>query len=160
MLQVKILRFHPVQPWLAFTDTNQSVVVWNWSTEQVSRLANRCRYSLARTSFAARLPGLGWTSVAVQVVCEFQLAAAEEVAAQDLLLQQLAQRDSQFYGSPPSETAGMPKSASPGSVKDIRFLDTETCFWQLAWQHSQQLKAYSSSGIPHIGVIIKPFMFT
>ncbi|KAK9807986.1 hypothetical protein WJX73_010745 [Symbiochloris irregularis] len=69
--KVKLLQFHPVQPWLAFSDTNQLVTVWNWATEQV--------------------------------VCEFALPAAEESALQDA--------------------------------------------------HFQLLKAYSSSGIPHVGMV-------
>ena len=85
------------------------------------------------------------------MVCEFQIAGAEEAAIQDALLQQLAQKDPQFYGTAPAESAGQVKTAAPGAVKDLCFLDTETCFWQLSQQHFQQLHAYSSSGIPHVG---------
>ena len=85
------------------------------------------------------------------MVCEFLLAGAEDTAAQDMLLQQLAQKDPQFYGPVTADPSAQVKTAAPGAVRAICFLDTETCFWQLAWQHFQQLKAYSSSGIPHIG---------
>ena len=43
------------------------------------------------------------------------------------------------------------KPTVAGSVRDVAFLDTETCFWQLARQQFQQLKAYSASQFPHIG---------
>ena len=54
------------------------------------------------------------------------------------------------------------KPTVAGSVRDVAFLDTETCFWQLARQQFQQLKAYSASGFPHIGVpfLEKPFQKT
>ena len=87
-----------------------------------------------------------------QVVCEFALPSAEEAALQDALLRQLAERDPQFYGPASTDAASPGKTAAPGSIKDLGFLDMETCFWQLGWQHFQLLKAYSSSGIPHIGV--------
>lgn len=37
--QVKVLQFHPVQPWLAYADVNQLVTVWDWSNQQVGLLA-------------------------------------------------------------------------------------------------------------------------
>lgn len=33
-LQVHLVDFHPVQPWLAMADKAGTVTVWNWSTEQ------------------------------------------------------------------------------------------------------------------------------
>ena len=33
--QVKVLEFHPVQPWLAYADGSHGVVVWDWSSQQV-----------------------------------------------------------------------------------------------------------------------------
>ena len=48
------------------------------------------------------------------------------------------------------------KPTVAGSVRDVAFLDTETCFWQLARQQFQQLKAYSASGFPHIGAFQGP----
>ena len=40
----------------------------------------------------------------------------------------------------------------PGAqVRDLAFLDTEACYWQLALQHSQQYRAHSCAGIPHLG---------
>lgn len=37
-------------------------------------------------------------------------------------------------------------------MKDLQFLDTEACYWQLALQHSVQYRAHSKAGIPHLGV--------
>ena len=34
--QVKVLAFHPVQPWLAYADVNQGLTVWDWSSQQVN----------------------------------------------------------------------------------------------------------------------------
>ena len=36
LAQVKVLQFHPVQPWLAFADGNQTVTIWDWSSQQVA----------------------------------------------------------------------------------------------------------------------------
>ena len=36
-------------------------------------------------------------------------------------------------------------------VRDLQFLDTESCYWQLAQQHSVQYRAHSRAGIPHLG---------
>ncbi|KAK9822211.1 hypothetical protein WJX81_006190 [Elliptochloris bilobata] len=33
--KVKVLVYHPVQPWLAYADGNQTVTVWDWSSQQV-----------------------------------------------------------------------------------------------------------------------------
>lgn len=37
-------------------------------------------------------------------------------------------------------------------VKDLQFLDTEACYWQLALQNSMQYRAHSKAGIPHLGM--------
>lgn len=34
-VQVKVLAFHPVQPWLAYADVSQGLTVWDWSNQQV-----------------------------------------------------------------------------------------------------------------------------
>lgn len=35
LLQVKLLEFHPVQPWICYADTSDRVRVWDWTTQQV-----------------------------------------------------------------------------------------------------------------------------
>jgi hypothetical protein len=42
-LQVKVVEFHPVQPWIAFADKGDVVKVWDWSTQQVRSRAPRAR---------------------------------------------------------------------------------------------------------------------
>jgi hypothetical protein len=37
-LQVKLVEFHPVQPWIAFADKADNVRVWDWTTQQVRNL--------------------------------------------------------------------------------------------------------------------------
>jgi hypothetical protein len=32
---VKLVEFHPVQPWIAFADKADNVRVWDWTTQQV-----------------------------------------------------------------------------------------------------------------------------
>ncbi len=44
-----------------------------------------------------------------------------------------------------------PKVSLSGSVKDMKFCDDETAFWQMASQHSQLHHAYSGSCHPHLG---------
>ena len=38
-------------------------------------------------------------------------------------------------------------------VRGLAWLDMEACYWQLALQHSQQYRAHSRAGIPHLGVL-------
>lgn len=167
--QVKLLEFHPVQPWLAFCDTNQLVTVWNWATEQVRVKALAVPQQVLKASFGQdqslrEAPSYDTAAdfqaaqrdLMLQVVCEFALPAAEEVALQDALLRTIAERDPQFYGQPVTDAPSPGKSAAPGAIKALSFLDLETCYWQLGWQHFQLLKAYSSSGIPHVGAATQP----
>lgn len=44
-----------------------------------------------------------------------------------------------------------PKVSISGTVKDMKFCDDETAFWQMAAQHSQLHHAYSGSCHPHLG---------
>lgn len=44
-----------------------------------------------------------------------------------------------------------PKVSISGSVKDMKFCDDETAFWQMASQHAQLHHAYSGSCHPHLG---------
>ena len=39
-VQVKVLAFHPVQPWLAYADVSQGLTVWDWSNQQVQESWN------------------------------------------------------------------------------------------------------------------------
>ncbi|KAK9819592.1 hypothetical protein WJX72_000101 [[Myrmecia] bisecta] len=117
--KIKVIEFHPVQPWVVMADVEGTVTVWDWSTQQV--------------------------------VHEMQLAIADESLLQDAMLQRLAEKDPAYYG--PQLSAGMQgtKSAASGAVRDLHFLDTETCFWQIALQHQLQYNAASGGGIPHLG---------
>ena len=37
--KVKVLEFHPVQPWVALASVSDSIAIWDWSTQQVSTRA-------------------------------------------------------------------------------------------------------------------------
>ena len=106
------------------------------------------------------LPATGWTRITsdssfnsqphsrLQTVYEASYAGGEDAALTAAMLQRLAEKDAAFYGAPISPTMVASKSTTAGMVKDIKFLDTETCFWQLALQQLQQFKASSGQGIP------------
>ena len=79
---------------------------------------------------------------------EASYAGGEDAALTAAMLQRLAEKDAAFYGAPISPSMVASKSTTAGMVKDIKFLDTETCFWQLALQQLQQFKASSGQGIP------------
>ncbi len=70
---------------------------------------------------------------------------------QDALIQRLAEKDSQFYGQQISGTLTVAKSAAAGAIRDVKFLDTDTCFWQLTQQQTMQHKAHTADLIPHLG---------
>ena len=43
MPQVKVLSFHPTQPWLAYADRGQDLTVLDWQTQQVQALFVKSR---------------------------------------------------------------------------------------------------------------------
>ena len=81
---------------------------------------------------------------------EASYAGGEDAALTAAMLQRLAEKDAAFYGAPISPSMVASKSTTAGMVKDIKFLDTETCFWQLALQQLQQFKASTGQGIPSL----------
>lgn len=74
---------------------------------------------------------------------------------QDALIQRLAEKDSQYYGQQISGTLTVAKSAAAGAIRDVKFLDTDTCFWQLTQQQTMQHKASSADIVPHLGDIMR-----
>lgn len=70
---------------------------------------------------------------------------------QDALIQRLAEKDSQYYGEQISGTLTVAKSAAAGAIRDVKFLDTETCFWQLTQQQTMQHKSGTADLVPHLG---------
>lgn len=93
-----------------------------------------------------------WNWSTEQVVYEAQLEGGDTLGMQDALIQRLAEKDSQFYGPQISGTLTVAKSAAAGAIKDIKFLDTDTCFWQLTQQQTMQHKAHTDL-TPHLGKI-------
>ena len=94
----------------------------------------------------------------VQVVYETQLGGADDGALQEAALHQRAERVAVAAGLPaaaplsPSREASLAcKNTASGSVKDVKFFDLDTCFWQLAQQHSLRYNTYDSSTIPALG---------
>ena len=81
---------------------------------------------------------------------EAQLEGGDTLGMQDALIQRLAEKDAQFYGSQISGTLTVAKSAAAGAIRDVKFLDTDTCFWQLTQQQTMQHKAHTDL-TPHLG---------
>ena len=92
----------------------------------------------------------------LQVVMETNLGVQDEAPLQDAQLQRLAEREPQYWGHQLSAAMAPPKSVAAGPVRDLRFLDTQTCFWQLAQGQSLQHGATTSQGIPHLGELDMP----
>lgn len=90
----------------------------------------------------------------LQVLYEAQLEGGDTLGMQDALIQRLAEKDPQYYGQQISGTLTVAKSAAAGAIRDIKFLDTDTCFWQLTQQQSMQHKANTADLTPHLGDII------
>lgn len=107
-----------------------------------------------------------------QVIYENELGGADEAALQEAALRQRAERDPAFYGEPTAPVlaggkgsgsgSGPPasaaeaadwaaKSTASGGVRDMKFFDLDTAFWQLARQQSLQHNAFDSSTLPHFG---------
>ncbi len=82
---------------------------------------------------------------------ETNLGVPDEGPLQDAALQRLAEKEPQYWGNQLSAAMVPPKSVAAGPVRDVRFLDTQTCFWQLALGQSLQHGSTTSQGIPHLG---------
>ena len=54
---MKVLAFHPVQPWLGYADVNQGLTVWDWSNQQVQESENQLCCPTA-----SQLLQIEWTS--------------------------------------------------------------------------------------------------
>lgn len=73
---------------------------------------------------------------------------------QDAMIQKLAEKDPQYYGAQLAGTLTVANKSAAGTIKDIKFLDTDTCFWQLTQQQSMQHKANTADLIPYLGEIL------
>lgn len=89
------------------------------------------------------------------MIYENELGGADEAALQEAGLRARAERDPAFYGEPAPPLSGeasfAAKSTASGGVRDLRFFDLDTCFWQLARQASLQHNLSDSSALPHFG---------
>ena len=89
-----------------------------------------------------------------QVVYEASVGFAEELNAVEAVLQRQAERDPDYFGTPSSSTDGLNKSPAAGSIRDMCFMDLDTCFWQIAHLQSLQGHVHSSSSLPYIGKLL------
>lgn len=74
---------------------------------------------------------------------------------QDAMIQRLAEKDPQYYGAQLAGTLTVANRTAAGAIKDIKFLDTDTCFWQLTQQQSMQHKTNAADLIPYLGEQLK-----
>lgn len=86
-----------------------------------------------------------------QVVYEAPVGFAEDLNAVEAALQRQAERDPDYFGTPNASTDGFTKSPAAGSIRDMCFMDMDTCFWQIAHLQSMQHTVHSSSSLPYIG---------
>lgn len=143
-MQVHLVEFHPVQPWIGLADKSGTVTVWNWSTDQASDFS----HSMTGTS----APSVSNSKpLHVQVLYEAQLESGDTLGMQDAMIQRLAEKDPQYYGAQLAGTLTVANKTAAGAIKDIKFLDTDTCFWQLTQQQSMQHKGSASDLIPYLG---------
>lgn len=82
---------------------------------------------------------------------ESQLGGADEAQRCEVLLQSLAEKDPAYFGPVLSTNMPTVKTAANGAIKDIKFLDTETCFSQIAQQQAVQYGTNSGTTIPFLG---------
>jgi hypothetical protein len=92
----------------------------------------------------------------LQLVYDVQLGGADDAALQEAALRQRGDRSGTTAGLSPGRAAALEaslaaKSTASGLVKDIKFLDLESCFWQIARQHWLQYGASDDSTIPQLG---------
>ena len=91
------------------------------------------------------------TSTHTQVLYEAQLEGGDTLGMQDAMIQRLAEKDPQYYGAQLAGTLTVANRTAAGAIKDIKFLDTDTCFWQLTQQQSMQHKSSAADLIPYLG---------
>ena len=87
----------------------------------------------------------------IQVLYEAQLEGGDTLGMQDAMIQRLAEKDPQYYGAQLAGTLTVANRTAAGAIKDIKFLDTDTCFWQLTQQQSMQHKSNAADLIPYLG---------
>ncbi|KAL4432170.1 hypothetical protein ABPG77_005932 [Micractinium sp. CCAP 211/92] len=122
--KVDRVELHPVQPWLAYVDRNSNVSVWNYESDEL--------------------------------LYDTQLGGADEAALQEAALRQRADRGAAAAGlsgaaAAAQEASLAAKGTASGLVRDIKFLDMDTCFWQIARQHWMQYGAFDDHTIPYLG---------
>lgn len=145
--------FHPCQPWLAIVQRGNRAVVWNYESGEV-----RGRHGAtapANRPCDCQLTPPPPRTMAGQVVYETQLGGADDGALQEAALHARAAHDAMAAGAPappplsPGREASLAsKSTASGAVRDVRFLDLDVVFWQLAGSHLLRHNAYDASGVP------------
>lgn len=88
----------------------------------------------------------------MQAIYESPISLADEGNAVEHALQRQAERDPDYFGPPRLSPDGPARSGTPGSIRDLCFMDVDTCFWQVAQLHSLHHTLCSSSSLPYIGV--------
>jgi hypothetical protein len=157
--------FHPVQPWVAYSERNNAVTVWNYESNEVCGCLTRSRFcflypkqSHLCTFFVTLIDFSSQRRLSLplsQVIYSNQLGGADDGALQEAALRKRADAVAAAAGAPPAqglspaqEASLATKSAASGSVNDLAFLDIDTCFWQIALQRWMQYGAHDAASIP------------
>lgn len=165
--KVDRVEMHPVQSWLAYVDRNSTVCVWDWERDEarMRRCWEPCRPATmapnrppppAAAIDCACLALLPSPAPPLQLIYDVQLGGADEAALQEAALRQRADRGAAAAGLS-AATAAMQeaslaaKGTASGLVRDVKFLDMDSCFWQIARQHWMQYGASDDRTIPYLG---------
>ena len=93
----------------------------------------------------------------MQTILEGTTSQGEDQQSILQALQRQAEKDPDFYGSSGSETP-LSKPAAGGAVKDILFLDLESCYWQFHRFSRPQTSSAPSKIIQSLG-LLPPSLF-
>ena len=120
---------------------DEEVAAWLW---------RRRRRRPAPTTCSPRPPRLP------QLIYDAQLGGADEAALQEAALRQRADRGAAAAGLSAAAAAAQEaslaaKGTASGLVRDVKFLDMDTVFWQIARQHWLQYGAFDDGSIPFLG---------
>lgn len=83
---------------------------------------------------------------------EAPVGSAEDLKNVEIALQRQAEKDPDYFG--PSSLhggGGTARGTAAGNIRDLCFMDLDTCFWQIAELQSMQHGVHSSTSLPYIG---------
>jgi hypothetical protein len=118
-----------------------------------------CRLRFTPASACPPTASLHPAPLPAQLLYDTQLGGADEAALQEAALRQRADRGAAAAGLSATAAAAQEaslaaKGTASGLVRDVKFLDMDTCFWQIARQHWLQYGAFADHTIPYLGAYV------